>query len=119
MRLGIALAEMGRLAEARSTFQALLSIDPTSAVGHNGLGAVATLERRHDEARRHYEQALAFHPADVAARQSLAMLYETVWHNPSEALRLCEEIRRVAPTTPDIDACITRNRASLQSGPAR
>jgi hypothetical protein len=42
-----------------------------------------------------------------------------VWHNPSEALRLCEEVRRDAPTTPDIDACITRNRASLQSGSAR
>lgn len=119
MRLGIALAETGRLADARSTFEVLLSIDPRSAVGHNGLGAVATLERRHDEARGHYERALAFHPTDVAARQSLAMLYETVWHNPSEALRLCEEVRRVAPTTPDIDACITRNRANLQSGSAR
>jgi Flp pilus assembly protein TadD len=119
MRLGIALADAGRLAEARSTFQSLLSIDPRSAVGHNGLGAVATLERRHDEARRHYEQALAFHPTDIAARQSLAMLYETVWHNPSEALRLCEEVRGLAPKTPDIDACITRNRARLESGPAR
>jgi Flp pilus assembly protein TadD len=119
MRLGIALAEIGRLADARATFQALLSIDPRSAVGHNGLGAVATLERQHDEARRHYEQALAYNPGDVAARESLAMLYETVWHNPAEALRLCEEVRRLAPRTPDVDACIARNRARLESGPPR
>ena len=94
MRLGLAQAELGRLPDARATFQALLSLDPTSAVGHNGLGAVALLERKPDEARRHYEDALAHHPNDVAARQSLAMLYETVWQNPGEALRLCDEVRR-------------------------
>ncbi len=92
---------------------------PTSAVGHNGLGAVALLERKPDEARRHYEDALAHHPNDVAARQSLAMLYETVWQNPAEALRLCDEVRRIAPRTPDIDACIERNRARLSDSPSR
>ena len=62
MRLGLAQAELGRLADARATFQALLALDPTSAVGHNGLGAVALLEHKPDEARRHYEDALAHHP---------------------------------------------------------
>ncbi len=119
MRLGLAQAELGRLAEARATFQALLALDPASAVGHNGLGAVALLEHKADEARRHYEDALAHHPNDVAARQSLAMLYETVWQNPAEALRLCDEVRRMAPRTPDIDACIERNRARLSQPPAR
>ena len=94
MRLGLAQAELGRLADARATFQTLLSLDSTSAVGHNGLGAVALLERKPDEARRHYEDALAHNPNDLAARQSLAMLYETVWQNPAEALRLCKEVRR-------------------------
>jgi hypothetical protein len=74
------------------------------------------LEGRHDEARRHYEQALQYHPEDIAARQSLAMLHETVWHNPAEALRLCEEVRRIAPKTPEVDACIARNRAALEAG---
>ena len=58
-------------------------------------------------------------PNDLAARQSLAMLYETVWQNPAEALRLCDEVRRMAPRTPDIDACIERNRARLSDSPAR
>ncbi len=119
MRLGLAQAELGRLAEARATFQTLLTLDPTSAVGHNGLGAVALLEHRPDEARRHYEEALAHHPNDLASRQSLAMLYETVWQNPAEALRLCAEVRRMAPRTPDIDACIERNRARLPDSPSR
>jgi protein O-mannosyl-transferase len=120
MRLGIAQAELGRLPDARATFQALLALDRTSAVGHNGLGAVALLEHKPDEARRHYEDALAHHPNDVAARQSLAMLYETVWQNPGEALRLCAEVRAIAPRTPDIDACIERNRNALPTtAPAR
>jgi protein O-mannosyl-transferase len=119
MRLGLAQAELGRLAEARATFQSLLMLDPTSAVGHNGLGAVALLEHKPDEARRYYEQALAHHPNDLASRQSLAMLYETVWQNPGEALRLCAEVRRMAPRTPDIDACIERNRARLPDSPSR
>ena len=117
MRLGLAQAELGRLSEARATFQALLALDTTSAVGHNGLGAVALLDHKADEARQHYEEALAHHPDDLAARQSLAMLYETVWQNPAEALRLCDEVRRIAPRTPDVDACISRNRARLAQPP--
>jgi tetratricopeptide (TPR) repeat protein len=115
MRLGLALAELGQLDEARAAFERLLVLDPTGVVGHNGLGAVATLQGRHDEARKHYEEALRLHPQDVAARQSLAMLHEGVWHNPAEALRLCEEVRRIAPKTPDVDDCIARNRAALNS----
>jgi tetratricopeptide (TPR) repeat protein len=119
MRLGLALAELGQLDEARAIFERLLALDPSAAVGHNGLGAVATLQGRHDEARKHYEDALRHHPEDVAARQSLAMLHEGVWHNPAEALRLCEQVRHIAPLTPDVDACIARNRAALESAGAR
>jgi len=118
MRLGLAQAELGKLTEAKATFQTLLSLNPGSAVGHNGLGAVALLEHKPDEARQHYEEALRLNPRDVAARQSLALLYETVWQNPGEALRLCDEVRQMAPRTPDIDACIERNRARL-STPSR
>jgi protein O-mannosyl-transferase len=117
MRLGLAQAELGKFVDARSTFQTLLTLDPDSAVGHNGLGAVALLEHNPDQARRHYEDALAHHPDDVAARQSLAMMHETVWQNPAEALRLCEQIRQIAPRTPDIDACIERNRNALSRTP--
>lgn len=109
MKLGLCLAEMGRLGEAREAFVTLLRLAPTSAVGHNGLGAVAVLDGRHEEARRHYEEALTHNPRDVTARQSLAMLYEQVWQNRAEALRLCHEVRSLAPDTPEVDACIERN----------
>ena len=50
-------------------------------------------------------------PNDVAARQSLAMIAETIDHDPAEALRLCEQVARLAPGTQGIDECISRNRA--------
>jgi protein O-mannosyl-transferase len=119
VRLALTLAELGRLDEARAEFGALVGIDPSSAVGHNGLGAVALLEHKPEEARAHYEETLRLHPKDIAARQSLALMYETVWQNPAEALRLCDEVRRIAPHTQDVDACIERNRARLADSPAR
>jgi Flp pilus assembly protein TadD len=119
MRLGLALAELGQLDEARATFERLVRLDPRGPVGHNGLGAVAMLQGRPEQARAHYQDALKYYPDDVAARQSLAMLHERVWHNPAEALRLCEEVRHIEPRTPDVDDCIARNRAALESGASR
>ena len=52
-------------------------------------------------------------PRNVAARQSLAVLEETVAANPVEALRRCEEIQQLAPETPGNDECIRRNRSRL------
>ncbi len=69
------------------------------------------LQGRYDEARQHYRSALEAHPDDVAARQSLAMIAETIDHDPAEALRLCEEVARLAPETQEIDECISRNGA--------
>lgn len=115
-RLGLCLAELGRLDEAREAFETALRLDPDSPIGHNGLGAVAMLAGDHEAARRHYEEALRRFPLDIASRQSLALLHETVWQNPGEAVRLCEEVRQIAPATPGIDACIERNRARVSAG---
>jgi hypothetical protein len=111
MKLALGLAEMHRLDEATQVFQQLEQLSPGSAVARNGLGAVAMLQGRYEEARRHYRSALDAHPNDVAARQSLAMMAETIDHDPAEALRLCEEVARLAPGTQGIDECISRNRA--------
>ncbi len=111
MKLGLCLAEMRRLEEAAQVFAKLERLTPGSAVARNGLGAVAMLQGRYDEARKHYRSALATNPNDVAARQSLAMIAETIDHDPAEAARLCEEVAHLAPGTQGIDDCIRRNRA--------
>jgi hypothetical protein len=47
---------------------------------------VALLTGRPDEARRHYQSALTVDPKDVASRQSLALIAETIDHDPAAAI---------------------------------
>jgi tetratricopeptide (TPR) repeat protein len=112
----VCLAALKRLDEASAAFATLRRLDPESAVGPAGLGTVAMLAGRWDEARRYLLDALEVDPRYVAARQSLAILSETVSANRAEALRLCEEIHRLAPEMPGNDDCIRRNRARLANG---
>lgn len=120
MKLGLCLAEMRRLDEADGTFQTLERIAPGSAVARNGRGAVAMMSGRYSDARAFYQSALAAHPRDVAARQSLALLAETVDHDPAAALKLCQEVQQIAPETPGNDDCIRRNQDALNgAGPPR
>jgi tetratricopeptide (TPR) repeat protein len=118
MKLGLCLAEMRRLDEADATFQLLEQLAPGSAVARNGRGAVAMMAGRYEDARGLYRSALAAHPNDVASRQSLALLAETVDHNPAAALTLCQQVQQIAPETPGNDDCIRRNQNALNgAGP--
>jgi Flp pilus assembly protein TadD len=115
-RLDLSLAEVGRLREATATFTQLERRNPQSALAATGLGIVAMMSRQPDRARRYFTQAIEREPANVQARQSLAMLEEMKPPHPAEALRLCEEIQRLAPWTPGNDECIHRNRSRIASG---
>jgi cytochrome c-type biogenesis protein CcmH/NrfG len=116
VRLGLALAEVGRLPEAAATFTQLERRNPQSALAAIGLGIVAMASRQPDRARRYFAEAIEREPANVQARQSLARLEELKPSRPAEALRLCEEIQRLAPWTPGNDECIQRNRSRIASG---
>jgi len=113
MRVGLVLAELHRLDEAAAAFQELENKTGGSAMARNGLGAVALLAGRPDEARRHYESALTVDPKDVASRQSLALIAETIDHDPAAALAICQQVQQIAPETPGNDDCIRRNQAAL------
>jgi Flp pilus assembly protein TadD len=113
MRVGLVLAELHRLDEAAAAFQELENKTGGSAMARNGLGAVALLAGRPDEARRHYESALTVDPKDVASRQSLALMAETIDHDPAAALAICQQVQQIAPETPGNDDCIRRNQAAL------
>lgn len=114
--LGICLAELRRYAEAYAAFAEAVRLDPRRPGVRLNLGLAATLAGDAEGARRHLLAALADDPRSVGARAQLAELYETVFHNREEALRLCREIQHLAPETPDIAACIERNRAQPARG---
>jgi Flp pilus assembly protein TadD len=113
MKVGLTLAELHRFDEAAATFQELENKTGGSAMARNGLGAVALLAGRHEEARRHYQSALTVDPKDVASRQSLALIAETIDHDPAAAIMWCQQVLQVAPETPGNDDCIRRNQAAL------
>ncbi len=113
MKVGLTLAELHRFDEATAAFQELENKTGGSAMARNGLGAVALLAGRPDEARRHYQSALTVDPKDVASRQSLALIAETIDHDPAAAIMWCQQVLQVAPETPGNDDCIRRNQAAL------
>jgi tetratricopeptide (TPR) repeat protein len=100
-KLGRCLADMGRLDEAAASFRNLQALDAGSVVASSGLAVVAMLSGQPERARQHFLATIAIDPQNVPARRSLAELDETALANPAEALRLCQEIERLAPGTPE------------------
>jgi Flp pilus assembly protein TadD len=118
MKLGLALAGLHRLDEAAEVFKQLEDMTGGSAMARDGLGAVALLAGKPEDARTYYLSALALDPKDIAARQSLALIAESVDHDPATALKMCQEVERIAPDTPGNDDCISRNSAALAGASA-
>jgi Flp pilus assembly protein TadD len=112
--VGGCLIELGRLDEASAMFEALHNLDSRSPEASNGLGAIALVKGQTDPARRHFLQTLTLDPLNIPAHRMLAAIEEGAG-NLSAALRLCEEVRQVAPETPGNDDCIRRNRARLDA----
>ncbi len=112
--LGICLAQTRRPDAARQAFERALAIDPSFVRAHNNLGGLAILTRDPEEARRQFERSLALDPANIVARRQLASLFETVFHDPAEAARLCREIVAIDPASPGAAECVARNEAKLR-----
>jgi Flp pilus assembly protein TadD len=115
VKLGQCLIDMGRWDEATAAFGRLQALDPGSVAASMGLGTIAVLSNHPEEARRYFLDIINRDPGAVPARQALAALDEGALDNPTESLRLCEEIRRVAPGTPGSEDCVRRSRARLNS----
>jgi tetratricopeptide (TPR) repeat protein len=118
-KLALCLVETGRFDEAIATLDELRARDPRSPVASNGLGAIAMMRGEPERARQLFLTTLTHDPNNIPARQSLVLLAEREPVNAAEALRLCEEIQRIAPRTPGNDECIDRNRERLRGAPAR
>ena len=116
-KLALALVQAGRADEARAALEQLQRLEPRSPIASNGLGALALMAGEQDRAREFFLASLTNDPQNVPARQSLAMIAEREPMDAAEALRLCEEIQRIAPRTPGNDECIDRNRARLRAAP--
>jgi tetratricopeptide (TPR) repeat protein len=116
IKLSFCLAELGRFDEARAALEDLRRIDPASTSVTTGLGIVAVMSGRADEAKTLLGRTLDRNPSDVMALQWLAAIAELVDNDPAAALRLCEQIQTIVPGDLGNDDCIRRNRARVTAG---
>jgi tetratricopeptide (TPR) repeat protein len=114
-KLGLCQAELRDLDDAESEFGRARALDPSLAEATNGLATVSLLRGDLKTARLRYLDTLAIDQVNIAARRGLAAIEEAPGGNPAEALRWCEDIRRLAPETPGNDDCIRRNQDRIAS----
>ena len=115
-KLGGCLIERRAYDEAEAVFVALRNAAPTSAEGPTGLAIVAMARESPRYAQVYLREAMVRDPEAVMPRQLMAALEEP--RDPAAALRLCQEIRDLAPYTPGNEECIERNQRRLSSGSA-
>ena len=82
---GVALARMGRLAEAGAALERARQADPSNAMARVELGTVRLLAGQDAQARTAFEEALRLDPALALAHHSLGLLAEKQGHE-AEAL---------------------------------
>ncbi len=113
-RLGSCELKLNRLDDATRSFSTLSWMAPRSAEGPLGLALVIVAGKDGRDPRAQLEVALRREPDSVPARQLLASVEES--GNPAEALRLCQEIKRLAPSTAGVDQCVERNQLRVRKG---
>ena len=113
-RMGACQLRLKRFADASRTFSMLSGVAPRSAEGPLGLALVSIARKDGKDPRPQLRTALRRDPANIGVRQLLVSLEEP--DNPAEALRLCQEIKDIAPSTAGVDACVERNTARVRGG---
>ena len=109
--LVMCLSELGRRDEAEALIAERERRHPTSLIGDMGRGAMAAIDGRRDEARGAFRAVLEREPANVMARQWLAVLAEAS-DDRAEALHRCYELQRLIPGRESVESCIDRLRVA-------
>jgi protein O-GlcNAc transferase len=102
LRLAEALFDAGEIADSRPLFEALVgepSVEPAAQVG---LGRIAAVEGRHEDAVQHFERAVALFPELGAAHYGLARSYRTL-RRTADAERALADHGRFGARWPRLD----------------
>src|SRR5215467_13490457 len=89
--MAIALARLGKVAEAEQAFRALVAKDPKDGLSLAGLGAIELSRDHSAEALALYERAKAVLPTDPRIRQGLAVAHAWLGQLP-EAIKELEQV---------------------------
>ncbi len=99
-RIGLLLAQQGRIAEAGGQFALAVRFDPRNAEAHAGLGLALEQEGKTSEAVGHYTEAVRLQPDAPELHIQLAMALEKQG-KLDEAIREGEEALRFDPNRAD------------------
>lgn len=91
MNRGAVLSNMNRNAEALSTFQKVVTLNPQLPAAHNNIAVILAATGRYDEARASLERALKVAPNYATAYENLGDLYI---HQANESYRKAVQIDR-------------------------
>ena len=91
-----------RLDEALAEFDELSKRQPRAVQAHTVAGVILEAQRKPQEARKRYEQALAIDPEMPVAANNLAWMYAETGENLDVALQLAQSATRRLPDNPAI-----------------
>ena len=100
--LGRLYLSQRRLDEALKEFDSLLKRQQRPVQAHTIVGVILEAQNKPQEARKHYEQALALDPGMPVAANNLAWMYAETGENLDMALQLAQAAARRLPNNPAI-----------------
>jgi tetratricopeptide (TPR) repeat protein len=98
----VAMIREGRLPQAESLLNSVLSVAPRDPDALNLLGVMRAQQRRTGEAEQLFRRAIVAAPTHLGAQRNLAELYLTT-QRPRQALPLLLAAHKLAPDRPDIN----------------
>jgi tetratricopeptide (TPR) repeat protein len=113
VRLAEALLDSGGLQQSRPLFESLTSVTAAEPAALVGLGRIAAIEGRHDEAIRRFERAVGLFPELGAAYYGLARSYRAVGRS-ADAERAVAQQARFGSRWPRIEDPILASVAALR-----
>lgn len=113
LRLAEALFDAGRTAESRPLFEALVGEPAAEPAARVGLGRIAAVEGRHEDAARHFERAVALFPELGAAHYGLARAYRALGR-PADAERARADHTRFGARWPRLEDTVLASVTTLR-----
>ena len=113
VKLADALFEAGQVDESRRLFDALAADPPTALIGQFGLGRIAALEKRHEEAVDRLQKAVAQFPEWGSAYYALALSYRALGRR-EDAARALALHAQYGPAWPALDDPVLAAVAALR-----
>lgn len=98
--LANAYSDSGAWREAITQYERALKLDPRNADIHTNMGTAYRNIGYPDRALAEYRAALTYEPGHLNARYSLGLLYAFNLHNYAAAIKVWEDLLRIAPGYP-------------------